>query len=390
MTTLARLVADKKLIVCVGAGGVGKTTTAASLALRAALSGRRALVLTIDPAKRLANALGLDRIGSVATGIDLGGRAAPGGALDAMMLDPRATLDDVVRRVSPSAQVRDALFANRIYRHIAGSFSGSQEYMASEQLYDVALSGRYDLVVLDTPPVKNALDFLDSPGRLTRFLDGQVIKWFLAHEEQGMGRRLLASTSAVVYGLLGHVFGREFLDELAAFFRLFGELVDGFRVRHEAVARMFGAPTTAFVVVSAPTESAAEVAGYFFEELRARRIPAAALVVNQVHALPIEPVDVVATIGDAVVSEVRSHTGEGSASDAKERLTREVLRHLAEAHAQLRDVARDERARVQALRARAGVSVPAVVVPRVRGEVHDLDGLVGLHRALFDDPGAWL
>ncbi len=374
MTALSALVRDKRLIVCVGAGGVGKTTTAAAVALRAALEGRRALVLTIDPARRLANALGLQEIGNRATRVDLQGRERAGGELWAMMLDPRATLDDVVRRVAPTPQLREALYANRIYRHIAGSFSGSQEYMATEQLYDVALTGRYDLVVLDTPPVKNALDFLDSPGRLTRFLDKQIMKWFLAQEEPGVGRRLLAGTSTVIYGLLGHVFGREFLDELATFFRLFGEIYEGFHARHEAVARLFAAPDTAFAVVSAPTDSATDVAAFFLDELRARGMAAQALVVNQVHQAGPPVTDPTAALGDAL----------GAALPGQDAVTRAAfVARLAAAHARLREVVRTETARVAALSARVR-GTPLVTVPRQRAEVHDLDGLLTLHRALFD------
>jgi anion-transporting ArsA/GET3 family ATPase len=376
VTALSPLVRQKRLIVCVGAGGVGKTTTAAAIALRAALDGRRALVLTIDPARRLANALGLQEIGNRATRVDLQGRETAGGELHAMMLDPRATLDDVVRRVAPTPALREALYANRIYRHIAGSFSGSQEYMATEQLYDVAFTGRYDVVVLDTPPVKNALDFLDSPGRLTRFLDKQIMKWFLAQEEPGVGRRLLAGTSTVIYGLLGHVFGREFLDELATFFRLFGEIYEGFHARHEAVARLFAAPDTAFVVVSAPTDSATDVAGFFVEELRARGMAAQALVVNQVHRTGAATPDAAATLGPALEQVMPDPSARAA-----------LVARLAAAHGRLREVVQSETARVASLSARAR-GTPLVQVPRQRAEVHDLEGLLTLHRALFDAASA--
>jgi anion-transporting ArsA/GET3 family ATPase len=376
MTALSALVRHKRLIVCVGAGGVGKTTTAAAVALRAALEGRRALVLTIDPARRLANALGLQEIGNRATRVDLQGREAPGGELHAMMLDPRATLDDVVRRVAPTPELREALYANRIYRHIAGSFSGSQEYMATEQLYDVAFTGRYDIVVLDTPPVKNALDFLDSPGRLTRFLDKQIMKWFLAQEDPGVGRRLLAGTSTVIYGLLGHVFGRDFLDELSTFFKLFGEIYEGFHARHEAVARLFEAADTAFVVVSAPTDSATDVAGFFVDELRSRGMAAQAIVVNQVHRAEATTPDPSNALGPALDAALPDPVARAA-----------FVARLVAAHGRLREVVRSESARVASLSARAR-GTPLVAVPRQRAEVHDLAGLLTLHRALFDAAAA--
>ncbi len=404
MTALLPLVRTRKLIVCVGAGGVGKTTTAATIALRAAMEGRRALVLTIDPARRLANALGLQELGNREVQIDLDALArsgvAPGpstgvrgpvglvpgealrrgaeppsapsprGELWAMMLDPRATLDDVIRRVAPTEGLRQALEANRVYRHIAGSFSGSQEYMATERLYDVVTSGRYDLVVLDTPPVKNALDFLDSPGRLTRFLDKQIMKWFLAQETAGVGRRLLAGTSTIVHGLLGHIFGRDFLDELGAFFKLFGELYEGFRERHEHVGKLFAQPSTAFLVVAAPTETAIDVARYFLEELRQRGLPLAGLVLNQVHVATQDTPDVEGILGD----EVRALD-----PDVAPRL----LARMTAAHGRLRELVRSEERRIASIRAVGGATVPVVQVPRLRGEVHDLQALLALHLPLF-------
>ena len=365
-TALLPLVRTRKLIVCVGAGGVGKTTTAATIALRAAMEGRRALVLTIDPARRLANALGLQELGNREVRIDL---EAPG-ELWAMMLDPRATLDDVIRRVAPTEELRQALERNRVYRHIAGSFSGSQEYMATERLYDVVTSGRYDLVVLDTPPVKNALDFLDSPGRLTRFLDKQIMKWFLAQETAGVGRRLLAGTSTIVHGLLGHIFGRDFLEELTAFFKLFGELYEGFRERHEHVGKLFAQSSTAFLVVAAPTDTAIDVARYFLEELRQRGLPLAGVVLNQMHAAGQDAPDVERLLG----AEVRQIDAE---------VAPRVLARIAAAHARLRELVRSEERRIASLRSVGGPSVPLVQVPRLRGEVHDLQALLALHLPLF-------
>jgi anion-transporting ArsA/GET3 family ATPase len=373
MSDLDALVRTHRLIVCVGSGGVGKTTTAASIALRAALLGRRVLVLTIDPARRLANALGLSEIGNTEVRIDLGALPAPGGELWAMMLDPRSTLDDVIARVARDAPTREAIYGNRIYRHIAGSFSGSQEYMATERLYDVHVSGRYDLIVLDTPPVKNALDFLESPGRLTRFLDKQIMQWFLTPQqgERAFGKRLLVGTSAIVYRLLGHIFGREFLDELSAFFKLFGELYDGFRERHDAVSRLFTGSGTAFVVVSAPTEASADVATFFLDELRTRRLPLAGLVVNQVHVTRVDTPDVEALLGTA-------------ARALNPEVAPAFLSRLNMAHRRLRSLSLLEQARIDSLRRSLPAGAFLRTVPRLRDEVHDLRALAALHAALFD------
>jgi len=377
---LEELARTQKLLVCVGSGGVGKTTSAASLALWAALAGRRVLVLTIDPARRLANSLGLSEIGNQEVRIPLerllteaAGAPEPvaGGQLWAMMLDPKSTLDDVIGKVSKDTATRDAIFANRIYRSIAGSFSGSQEYMATERLYDVYGSGRYDLIVLDTPPVKNALDFLEAPGRLARFLDRQVIKWFLTpyEEEGGMGKRLMLGTSAVVYRLLGHIFGREFLKELSIFFTLFRDLYDGMRERHEAVGRIFGDPRTTFLVVSGPNEPSVDVATFFLQELRARSLKVGGIVVNQLHRARLVNPDVDALLGRR-------------ARELDPALAPQVLARLGAAHRRLRDLAALERQWVTRLGATAP-GVPMVEIDRQPGEVHDLSGLLLLHRWLF-------
>jgi anion-transporting ArsA/GET3 family ATPase len=180
---LEALVAGRRILVCVGSGGVGKTSTAAALGLHEALAGRRVLVLTIDPARRLANALGLPSFGNEERRVPLEGIASHDGAgageLWACMLDARATFDGLIQRLAPDEAARDAIYGNRIYRVIADNFAGSQEYMATERLYDAWASGAWDLIVLDTPPVKNALDFLEAPGRLARFVDRQIVRWFL-------------------------------------------------------------------------------------------------------------------------------------------------------------------------------------------------------------------
>lgn len=389
---LCHLARSQKLLVCVGSGGVGKTTTAASVALWAALAGRRVLVLTIDPARRLANSLGLTEIGNTEVRIPLerlmeaegpqadgspGSSAKPGGELWAMMLDPKSTLDDVISRVSKDDATRDAIFQNRIYRQIAGSFSGSQEYMATERLYDVYGSGRYDLIVLDTPPVKNALDFLEAPGRLSRFLDRQVMKWFLTppEDDSGVSKRLMLGTSAVVYRLLGHIFGREFLKELSVFFTLFRDLYDGMRERHEAVGRIFGDGRTTFVVVSAPNEPSVDVATFFLHELRQRKLRVGAVVVNQLHRARLVNPDVDALIGRP-------------ARELSPTLAAQMLARLGAAHRRLRDLAALERQWVARLTIEAvgpgGVGLPMVEVDRQAAEVHDLAGLLGLHRWLFE------
>ena len=220
--------------------------------------------------------------------------------------------------------------------------------------------------------MKNALDFLDAPGRLARFLDKQIMRRLIApdDEESGaLGSKILAGTTAVAYRLLGHIFGTEFLTDIAAFFSLFRDLYEGFRERHEAVERMFSSPSTAFVVIAAPTEPSMEVAGFFFTELRQRKLPLAALVVNQVHRARFPTPDVEALLGPT------AHRLDPAAAGP-------LLARLEAAHTRLRALATLEAGRVETLRRAAGKGIDVRVIPRVAGEVHDLESLAALHRFL--------
>lgn len=362
--SLDSVIVANKLIICVGSGGVGKTTVAAAIALRAARLGRRALVLTIDPARRLANSLGLNRFGNEETQIAL---EDVEGELWAMMLDTQSTFEALIRKVSPDAETRDKILGNRVYRHVADSFSGSQEYMATERLYDVMKSGRYDLVVLDTPPVKNALDFLESPGRMSRFLERRILQWFLAPYEEGqIFGRLFRGTSAVVFRLLGYIFGREFLDELAEFLYLFRDLYDGFRERHEAVIGMFHDSHTRFLLVMAPTAPSAAVAHYFIDSLEERGMPRSGVVVNQVHQSAgqmVDPQEALSRIAQELSEDLAVHTDT------------QLLARLGAAHRRLLGLAQTEGALINKVGQRLGSGEQMWQVPRYEGEVHDLNGL---------------
>ena len=384
--TISDLIAHKRLLICVGSGGVGKTTTAASVGLQGALMGRKVLVLTIDPARRLANSLGLSRFGNDETRIDLVGlgitQPVPeGGELWAMMLDNQKTFDDLIQQIAPSAEARDRILRNRIYRATADNISGSQEYMATEKLYDVVGSGRYDLVVLDTPPVKNALDFIEAPGRLSRFLDKRVMKWFLTpYDEKKVFGKLLMGTSAVAFRLLGYVFGKEFLEDLSVYFHLFKDLYDGFRERQEAVVEMFSQRTTAFIVVCAPTEPSLEVAGFFLDELAKRGMPTPGVVVNQRHQ----------TRGEAL--KPRQVLGEKAAAAAEglgPHTANQLLARLGAAHKRLRELAHREAGLLKSeLRPHMNRSQKLWSIPRFEEDVHDLPSLSRVGQVLLADPGA--
>jgi anion-transporting ArsA/GET3 family ATPase len=363
--SLASVIADNRLIICVGSGGVGKTTTAAAIGLQGARAGRTVLVLTIDPARRLANALGLNQFGNEETRIALDPDIS--GELWAMMLDTQSTFDALIRRVSPDEETRERILNNRVYRHMSDSFGGSQEYMATEQLYEVVISGRYDLVVLDTPPVKNALDFLESPGRLVQFLDKRILSWFLSpYEETRVVGRFFRGTSAMIFKLLGYVFGRDFLDELAEFLFIFRDLYDGFRVRHEAVIALFSKPGTTFAVVCAPNTPSVAVAQYFLAELLERRMPCTGVLINQMHP----------TLGEGIVPEdVLGETGRRLSADLGAHTASQLLARLGANHRRLLGLSRAEQAIARSLRAHLKPDQQMWQIPRLEGEVHDIEAL---------------
>ena len=363
-----------RLVVCVGAGGVGKTTTAATLGLSGALRGRHAMVLTIDPARRLANSLGLTAIGNEETPIDLSHLKATG-SLHAMMLDSKSTFDGLIERIATDEEARKRILGNHIYRHMADTFAGSQDYMATEKLYDIVNSGKYDLVVLDTPPVKNALDFLESPGRLVNFLDERVLNWFLQPANQGgFGRRWMMGTTAVVYKLLGAVFGEDFLDDLTQFFRDFSGLYGGFRERHESIMALFHDPHTSFVTVCAPTESSLDVATFFQEELARRELPRGGILVNQVHTCNGRDHDAGAVLGEAT-EQVRGELAPAVAAG--------LLARLGMAHRRLKGLTLAEDSLTAQVREAGRGGGFYQEVPRLEGNVHDLDALKEVSDAIF-------
>lgn len=364
------------LVVCVGSGGVGKTTTSAAIGLRGAVRGRKVMVLTIDPAKRLANSLGLKRFSGEGQRIDLSAIPDAKGELWAMMLDSKSTFDNVIARVSPNDEVRDRILANRLYRVMADTFAGSQEYMASEKLYDIAAGGEFDLIVLDTPPVKNALDFLESPGRIVDFLDERVFGWLLEPEaSRGLfGRRILSGAGSVVFRLLGLVFGTDFLTDFKEFLSDFKELYEGFRQRHDAVIELFNREDSAFVTVCAPTESSVDVAAFFQDELSARSLPRGGVVVNQIHRCEDASDNAEAVLGVSARE---------LAGDLDERTVKRVLARLGMAHKRLRELSEAEHAMVERVRRRAVGGGFYQEVPRLDDEVNDLESLHEVGNNLF-------
>jgi anion-transporting ArsA/GET3 family ATPase len=277
--TLASLVTGRNIIVCCGSGGVGKTTTAAALAAEGARRGRRACVVTIDPAKRLADALGLAELTNTA------GRIAVDpswpGELWALMLDTKSTFDELVVRYAGGPEQSERILDNRMYRNIAGALSGTQEYMAMEKLFELHDEGRFDLIVIDTPPTRNALDFLDAPRRLTRFLDNRLFRIVVMPT-----RAYLKAVSVATQAFLrtvSRVVGNQVVSDAIAFFQAFEGMEEGFRNRAQAVLELLSDDGTAFVLVASPRRDAVEEATFFAERLKESGIDVDALVVNRVH-----------------------------------------------------------------------------------------------------------
>jgi anion-transporting ArsA/GET3 family ATPase len=277
-----------KVVVCCGSGGVGKTTTSAALALRAAERGRRTVVLTIDPARRLAQALGLQSLenepGQVA-GVGEG----TGGELHAMMLDMRRTFDEMVQTHSTPDRAA-AILANPFYQTISSSFSGTQEYMAMEKLGQLAATGRWDLIVVDTPPSRSALDFLDAPQRMSNFLDGRMIRLLSAPARAGgRGLRKIVSAGFTLFAkAVSTILGGQLLADASAFVQAFDTMFGGFRERANATYALLRSPGTAFLVVAAPEPDALREAAYFVDRLSAEGMPLAGLVLNRTHPVRAE------------------------------------------------------------------------------------------------------
>jgi anion-transporting ArsA/GET3 family ATPase len=346
-----RLLDSSKIIVCCGSGGVGKTTTAAALAVRAAERGRRTVVLTIDPARRLAQSMGL-------TELDNTPREVKGveGDLDAMMLDMKRTFDEIVL-AHAEAEKAQQIFANPFYQALSSSFAGTQEYMAMEKLGQLKATGTWDLIVVDTPPTRSALDFLDAPERLTTFLDGRLVKVLLAPAKAG-GKAYLKVVSAgfsVFTNAITKIIGASVLQDVSQFVGALETMFGGFRERAQATYDLLKDPGTAFLVVAAPERDALREAAYFAERLAEEQMPLAGLVVNRVHR--------------AEASQLTAQKALDAAESA-DPLTAGVLR----LHAERLQVATRE-ARLQERFTTAHPGVPVVQVGALPGDVHDLDGL---------------
>jgi anion-transporting ArsA/GET3 family ATPase len=360
MFDIDALLDSASIVVCCGAGGVGKTTTAAALALRAAERGRKVCVLTIDPARRLAQSMGLTELDNAPRAVD-GVDPERGGSLDAMMLDMKRTFDEIVL-THADAQRAEQILANPFYVSLSSSFAGTQEYMAMEKLGQLKATSAWDLIVVDTPPSRSALDFLDAPQRLGRFLDGRMIRLLLAPAKAG-GRGVMKIVTAgfsVFTNVLTRILGAQTLKDLSLFVTSLETMFGGFRERAEKTYRLLKEPGTAFIVIAVPERDALREAAYFVERLGEERMPLAGLVLNRVHVSTVEGLSVQRSLAAA---EQLDESGESP-------LTAVALRVHAD---RLSAAARDGR-----MAERFTAAHPRVPVVRVKAQstdVHDLDGL---------------
>ena len=364
--SVAELLAGKRICVCAGSGGVGKTTTSAAIALGMAARGARVAVVTIDPAQRLANALGVEELPNqphlveperLAAGLELRGQ------LWAMMLDPKRTFDDLIERLAPDAARAEAIKANRVYRELSSAVSGSQEFTAVAKLYELDQEHRFDLLVLDTPPSRNALEFLEAPQRLSSFLEGRGLR--ALSRPTGLGIRVLGRSASPFLAGLRRVTGVDLLTDLATFFQLLGDMTRDLNRRATEVEALLRADTTAFLLVTSAEREPIEEAIWFHRTLEHGGLPFAGVIVNRVH------------------HDLLNGTDPQDLRPALRRLLgAELAARVAENFDDYHVLARRDRRNIERL-AQALGEEPLLLVPQLEQDIHDAEGLLQMKRYLF-------
>ena len=369
---LDALTTERDVVIVCGSGGVGKTTTSAAIALGAARRGRRACVLTIDPARRLANSLGLEELGNEAREVPLAGES--GGRLFALTLDAKRTFDRLIEEYSSSPEARDRILGNRIYGQLSSAVGGSQEYMAMEKLYELHRSGEYDLLVLDTPPSRNALDFIDAPNRVTRFIEGKTLRLVLDRGTKagGFGLRALGHASLVAWRAVEKVVGVTLLADLTEFLLAFEGMYDGFKERATAVRELLGDRRSVFLLVTTPERAPIEEAVFFWRRLIEADLPFGGVIVNKMHS---------DELGD---ERHRASTLRRAAAAqlADAGIEPELAMRVADNFLAYQALARRDRENVGVLSRRLGPE-PILEVPYLDHDVHDVTGLARLEPYLF-------
>jgi anion-transporting ArsA/GET3 family ATPase len=389
---LVDVLLERRILVCVGSGGVGKTTTAAALALAAARRGKRTLVLTIDPARRLANSLGLASLGHQVQQVDpaLVRRGAPSdrGELWAMMLDQKQAFDEVVGRHAKDPEAVTRILANPVYAQISGSLSGAQEYAAMAKLHDFDRTGEWELIIVDTPPTAHALDFLDAPRKLSEAIDSPAIDWFRKLAGEGGSRwSFVGKTGGFVLKRLAKFVGSKFIEDLGVFFTEFNDILGGFHQRAEETFALLRQPRVGFVLVASPEPMAVREALAFHERLATAGMPFVGFVVNKVYLSRPLPAGAAGDAPRAVEQALAAHPGVAALGLSGTTRTMAAQALLA-AHTEIETLAAADQRVLQQLRKAGGPAALLVEVPLQRDDVHDVDRLVALERFLLGDPAA--
>ncbi|MFT3708862.1 MAG: ArsA-related P-loop ATPase [Archangium sp.] len=364
---LGRLVLEKKVIVCCGAGGVGKTTTAAAIGLAGARAGRRVLVLTIDPAKRLAQAMGLSQSMREPASVSADRLKEAGvttGTLDAWMLNPDVVFESLVRRMAPTPEQAERILQSRLFRHLSELVAGMQEYTAAEALYELSSSGKYDLVVLDTPPARNALDFLEAPGKLARFLDERILSLFMPSKSRGLFKK----ATELIGTVFNRVFGAEFFSEIQEFLGAMGGMFGPMRAHAEGVRSLLMSKEASFLLVTSPDQAALADARYFRDRINSMGLPFAGFILNRSWVRTDGFVD-----PDTLSLEQSAPVKSGL----------QKLKALAQI--ELARVARDQELLTQ-LRREVPATAFAIAAPYLGEAIEDLKGIALLARGITEAP----
>lgn len=380
------LLEERDVIVCAGSGGVGKTTTSAVIGLQAAIEGQDVLVMTIDPAKRLANSLGIESLGDKAQEIPLEQFQEVGvdadGELSAMMLDMKASFDRLVERQAPDEETKEAIYKNRFYEYFSTSLAGTQEYAAAERLYEIHRDQDYDLVILDTPPTTHALDFLEAPERMADAIENEAFQWLYQQDlfkgESGFG--LFSVGSSYVLKQLSKFTGEELLQELSVFLEHFSPMLEGFQERSEQVRALLTGDACGFIVVTSPDPHTKDEAVHFYEELGEERVAVEGFVVNRVHPRWVDREEFEREAEE--LAEDLAGAAEGLEPLGEEQRV-EVAEKLLENAASFYVLAEKDARSVKDLSDYLLRDIPIATVPYFAEDIHSLTGLDRVRNSIF-------